>query len=165
MAPGSGRKNNWTTWHASTTLSTKRWCHEDILFLTNCAPEKVLPMYPSDWPADCPPKNAVDARGEYYRRVKNKPPSANDFRSPKEEGTFLNAKVPECSRVALSLDSSRETLQNLIDLRYHGYHIAMATLLPEHGRILATPSKGSKTHTSWWKTQETSAEKLFKCPP
>ncbi len=45
--------------------------------------------FPTAWPSDCPPRDAVDANGGVYRLVNDDPPSIADLASHQETGRLL----------------------------------------------------------------------------
>ena len=89
--------------------------------------------FPKTW-LDCPPEDADDATGGFYRSVKSKLPSKDDFMTPAELGKFKHA--PECQRVGVSLLSTIEDARHQLEL-FPGLnkHIAKGELLPEHGKL------------------------------
>jgi hypothetical protein len=116
-------------------------------------------QFPNDWPADCPPHDAVDAEGIVFRLVKNDPPQDKDVESHFESGRLPNA--PPCLRCGLSVfrertdaDHQRRLLPNL------GRWVAQATLQADHGRTKPTPTK-IPTHTTWWPYEGVRRASLF----
>jgi hypothetical protein len=57
--------------------------------------------FPTHWPEQCPPEEALPADGVYYRLVRHNPPQAEDFRTSHEQGTFQRS-CP-CMRHSLSV--------------------------------------------------------------
>lgn len=96
---------------------------------------------------NCPPKEAEDAAGEYYRCVKRDPPIGVDFESAEEQGRYPDADP--CMRKAVSLFRDVESAEHQLRL-FRGWKskfIARGHLSGHHGKTLAT---GRPTHTSWW---------------
>jgi hypothetical protein len=98
------------------------------------------------WPHDCPPQDAVDAEGDVFRIVKHNPPTADDFLTCFETGTFPNR--PACLRCGLSvhrvLADATHTKTKFPKL---GSRIAKGTLAKEYGK---TKQTGLASHTTWW---------------
>lgn len=96
---------------------------------------------------NCPPKEAEDAAGEYYRCVKRDPPMGVDFESAEEQERYPDADP--CMRKAVSLFRDVESAEHQLRL-FRGWKskfIARGHLSGNHGKTLAT---GRPTHTSWW---------------
>jgi hypothetical protein len=117
--------------------------------------------FPANWPENCPPLDAEDARGTVYRLVKSDPPIADDFRSHAELGKM--PKAPPCLRHGLSTFRRYEDANHQRDLLpYLGDKIAMAELKPEHGKTKLTQGR-QPTHTTWWPYEEVQRAGLFRC--
>lgn len=117
--------------------------------------------FPANWPENCPPLDAEDARGTVYRLVKSDPPIADDFRSHAELGKM--PKAPPCLRHGLSTFRRHEEASHQRDLfPALGDKIAMAELKPEHGKTKLTQGK-QPTHTTWWPYEEVHRASLFRC--
>ena len=101
--------------------------------------------FPDDWPADCPPNDAEEASGEFYRLVKTNPPAAEDLSTHHERGT--RPKDP-CLRCGLSIFRSRDDAEHQSRIFPKlGKIIGKGILQPEHGKTKRT---GKLTHTTWW---------------
>ena len=115
--------------------------------------------FPTQWPDDCPPPDAVDADGEVFRLAKNDPPTPEDFVTHFESGRL--PKAPACLRGGLSV--FRE-LGDAIHLRSLfpklGKKVARGTLHPSHGKAKLTPSR-QPTHTTWWPYEQVDRCKPF----
>ena len=115
--------------------------------------------FPEGWPESCPPADAEDAGGVYFRLVNASPPSVSDFESHLESGRV--PKGPPCLRAGLSV------FRTLRDVRHQaalipalGSMIAQATLDAAHGK--SKPTKGKvPSHTTWWPYADTDRRVLF----
>jgi hypothetical protein len=117
------------------------------------------------WPADCPPKDAVDADGLVHRIVKSNPPDEEDLKSHAELGTALNA--PECGRRGVSVYSTRKHACHRLKLSPRlGTMVAEATLCASHGKMMVTSPKSG--HIEWWPYEGVARHLLFQgaspCP-
>lgn len=104
--------------------------------------------FPDDWPAGCPPTDAVDAAGDVYRLVRSDPPTDRDLASHWETGQLPRADA--CLRCGLSVFRGEEEARHQRKLfpKLGGF-IAGATLHADHGKTKLT--KGQQpTHTTWW---------------
>jgi len=117
------------------------------------------PSFPAGWPSDCPPCDALDAKGEVFRLVKNDPPAAEDLRTHNESGK--RPKAPPCLRCGLSVfrEMKDAAHQRLLMPRL-GSHIARSVLLPIHGKTKLTHGM-QPTHTTWWAYDGVVRESLF----
>lgn len=115
--------------------------------------------FPVNWPADCPPNDAVDAEGIVFRIVKIEPVTADDMASHHETGKLL--KAPACLRCGLSV--FRE-IQDAFHQRQLipklGKLVAKATLQASHGKTKLTDGK-QPTHTTWWPYEGIDRASLF----
>ena len=68
--------------------------------------------FPKNWPQNCPPEEAQDANGVYYRVGKNNPPATADFKSHVEMNK--RSKGDECMRNGLSVFSKLQEARHLI---------------------------------------------------
>lgn len=70
--------------------------------------------FPTNWPQGCPPQDASDAEGCFYRCVESSPPTEVDFKSAAELGRCPTA--PACQRVGLSLLPTVEDAKHQMQL-------------------------------------------------
>ena len=102
--------------------------------------------FPDDWPVDCPPADAQDASGEFYRLVKSDPPASWDLMTHHERGTRRHD--PPCLRCGLSIFRSRDDAEHQSRIFPKlGKIIGKGILLPTYGKTKPT---GKLTHTTWW---------------
>ena len=116
-------------------------------------------QFPTDWPTNCPPGDALDAVGEVFRIVKHEPPQDEDLASHHEMGKLL--KAPACLRCGLSVFRGmgdavhqRQLIPKLGNLIVH------AQLQPAHGKTKLTVGK-QPTHTTWWAYEGIDRASLF----
>ncbi len=104
--------------------------------------------FPGTWPSDCPPHDAIDAKGDVYRIVKSDPPTAEDLASHFETGKL--PKAPACLRCGLSVFREfRDAIHQRLLLPKLGQWIAIGTLTSDHGKTKLTTGQ-QPTHTTWW---------------
>lgn len=104
--------------------------------------------FPEHWPPHCPPDDAQDAQGVYFRVVADNLPTADSFKSYAELG--LATAAHPCKRLGLSvLRTLDDAIHQTRLFPKHGRYVCRADLAPEHGKTLAT--RGTlPTHTTWW---------------
>ena len=118
--------------------------------------------FPEGWGADCPPAEAGDAEGVFYRRVLCRTPSAEDFRSAVELGTRKIYDWQKCQARGLSVFRAIEDAQRYAELYpATGNLIAQATLGRRDGKTIPTPTNGN-THTTWWPYEGVERNAKFK---
>ena len=103
--------------------------------------------WPSHFPANCPPVDAIDLEHTIFYLVEHDPPDQKDFLSAKERNTF--AGKPECERASLSCGLTRSYIDQLKESvpRLRPMRVAESTLNSEHGKIKPTGKPG---HHSVW---------------
>lgn len=118
------------------------------------------PVFPTGWPARCPPEDASCAEGQVYRITKKNPLEPSDFLSVREE----NKPFPpdrECEAAGLSVFQKREdAIHYRRKFPYLGDRIAQGTLTEEHGKLKPTP-RGRNSHMTWWPYEGVERSKLF----
>jgi len=111
-----------------------------------------MTTFPSDWPGDCPPSDAIPSNVTVYRVVKTSPPSQEDFL------TYREMKKPDngrpCDAASLSVFTNPEDAHHYSEKYPHlGELIASASLTPSHGKFAPSPRKVRGrvlAHASWW---------------
>lgn len=105
------------------------------------------PEWPSHFPADCPPQDAVDLSGSVYLLVATNPPTATDMECAIDRGSFLNS--PQCQRASLSCARTPEHLYELRRgvKRLRNHLVAGGQFQSAHGKIKQTGAPG---HYSMW---------------
>lgn len=100
--------------------------------------------WPKHFPATCPPADADAVTGPVFRLVKSDPPSTDDMKSYLELGRAGPGR--ECQRAGLSCATNQQHLEELTKLpRFRGQKVAVATFLPEHGKLKQTGAAGHYT--------------------
>jgi len=116
-------------------------------------------QFPNNWPAECPPQDAVDADGIVYRIVNSDPTQDKDLESHFETGRL--PKAPPCLRCGLSVFRElRDATHQRQLMPKLGQWIAQATLQVTHGKTKPTPTK-IPTHTTWWAYDGVQRASLF----
>lgn len=102
---------------------------------------------------DCPPFDAVDANGDFFRLTRDNPPTERDFRTFAELG--LRPREDNCIRCGLScfaLERDAVKLFQYMERRHPntnslGRHVARIVLTPADGKV--KPTRNPSHHT-WW---------------
>lgn len=126
---------------------------------------KVSRQYPEGWPNNCPPSDAVDANGDYFRLVFSDPPSKRDFQSYAELG--LRHHEDECLRCGLSVfraASDAARLYRYMRKRHPkgvnlGHLVARLELSSVDGK---TGQTRRQAHFTWWPYAETNRATTFR---
>ena len=104
-------------------------------------------------PENCPPEDAKQANGTFYRLVSKRGSQFQDFLSYRELGREPDISIPECEFCAVSIFSEIEGIKSLIR-QAPGLKktklLAKGSLLAKHGKIKNTPSSTHDSHHSWW---------------
>lgn len=109
---------------------------------------KITMIFPTTWPANCPPADAIDANGRVFRIVNNDPPMPEDFATHHETGRM--PKGPACLRCGLSVFRDHRDAVHLRKLLPKiGRLVAVGDLKPIHGKTKLTSGQ-QPTHTTWW---------------
>lgn len=119
--------------------------------------DSAMTDWPDWFPPNCPPPEAADASGEFYRLVSEDPPVEADFRSNRELADAGEARATwpeskECQACGLSVT---ETLADAEATRkafgaLRKKRIAVGAVDGD-GKLLATPSRKAPSHHSWWR--------------
>lgn len=119
------------------------------------------PRFPREWPTECPPSEAVAAKGIVYRTCKGSPLSQDDFKSYLEHGKAPNA-CP-CLRAGLSVFRDRhDAIHHANQFRRMAGLVSAGELRPEHGNTKPTPSKTGPSHTTWWPVEGLDRASIFR---
>lgn len=124
--------------------------------------------FPDYFPSGVPPKEAIDASGEFYRLTKAKPPGKNCFlnmrdENPKRMGRFKGLSLKCCYGV--SVYTEEQSLVNAFDKFPEGIgerFIAKGTLESADGVMLKTGAPDS-THFTIWIGKDAEIHKKFSC--
>ncbi len=133
---------------------------ETVAF-TNVAPSE---RFPSDFPENCPPADAVRASGPVFRIVSQARYTAEDFRSYHDLG---RTDGTPCRRRAISVYPTLHAALHRRNLMpYLGDAIAEGAFSEGSGRTKLTDSKSG--HVAWWSPWGFDRMKLFRaahsCP-
>jgi hypothetical protein len=108
------------------------------------------------WPPNCPPGDAVDASGVYYRVAKS-PLADDDFKTHHETGK--RKTMDPCERRCLSICG---TVDDAVQTRrlypMLGTSIAEGTLGAASGKTRFTNGVIA-THSNWWPTEPVAARR------
>lgn len=121
-----------------------------------------MTTFPAAFPPNCPPSDAEDATGIFYRLVKNVPPLESDFLSWHELGK--TDRGSPCERAGLSVFREMEDAQHYARaIPSIGKHVATATLSGSDGKIKNTPRHpNGQSHCTWWPYQNVDRKAAFK---
>lgn len=105
-------------------------------------------------PPSCPPLNAVDCKGIYYRVSHEKPAESHDIFSQRLLAPDKQVKregIDECIVRAVSVFSELNDAKNLLKLpKFKKANIAELHLQEQDGKIKKT---FKKSRYSWWKSK------------
>lgn len=119
--------------------------------------------WPSFYPDDCPPADAMPASGGAYRLVETNPPRREDFRSHRDRFPERPFHVPEWQACGVSIYRDVEDIKRLRRRirKLRSLDIAYGELEPSLGLVLPTPSTSEPSHYTWWIPVEASPWKVF----
>ena len=110
-------------------------------------------VWPAHFPAECPPKDAVDLSHDLFYLVGTNPATAEDFHCALQKGTFIGR--PPCLRSSLSCGLTLDYITRLKTIpTLRNKLIAMASLVSDDGKIRQTGKPG---HHSMWLVQSSLA--------
>ena len=113
--------------------------------------EQPQPLWPAEFPADCPPLQAGLPGGAAFRFVRTSPASDSDFQS--HAVRFPNRRFDDpCEACGLSVYedlASALRAQRRVPAMKKKF-VAAATLGPAHGQIMDTPRTPGDGHCTWW---------------
>lgn len=115
--------------------------------------------FPSDWPENCPPSDAVECGMEFYRAVEAFPDAA-EFKTAFQNGKFK--KVCPCLRRGLSVLESLQAALHHTSLFPKRKIIILALVDQQHGKAKSTPSKTQPKHWTWWPPEGLDPISVFK---
>lgn len=106
-------------------------------------------------PEQCPPTDAEQCEGYYYRIANGNPATTEDFFSQRKmqpDKVFKGLGIDECVTRAVSLFSEREEAEKRLKLpKFRKASIALVALEPKDGVLKKT---FGMAHYSWWRTKE-----------
>jgi hypothetical protein len=112
--------------------------------------------WPNSYPPACPPGDAVDAEGEFFRIVDAEPPVESDFWNHHEraaEGMITRRTWSDgCEAAGLSVLQDLEEAKNLREAvgPMRSKKIAHGSLSGS-GVMKASPRSKSQSHHTWWR--------------
>ena len=111
--------------------------------------------WPGDFPADCPPKEAFNANGTYYRVAKNDPPEPGDFEPIYHKGharakNEMRKGRTKCQTMGLSVYTDiDDAIQCAGTYRSLGREIVQLSLTQSSAKIASTEGLFDSHHTLW----------------
>lgn len=122
--------------------------------------------WPDEFPDSCPPGAAVKSVGLVFRLVAQAPPDENDFQSVYrlKPNRFRTADdEARCRAMGLStFDQQADADLTRRALGPFKNHQIAAGTIDGSGLMLATPSKSSASHRTWWPSSNDTAWKTFR---
>lgn len=106
-------------------------------------------------PELCPPKDAKDCNGDFYRIANGNPTQSADFFSQRRlapDKVFKGKGIDECIARAVSLFANLEDAKKRLKLpKFKRANIAIVELHAKDGVIKKT---FADSHHSWWRTKD-----------
>lgn len=107
-----------------------------------------------DLPVSCPPADAIDCNGIFYRVSHGNPAESSDFFSQRllaPDKRFLGEGIDECIVRAVSVFAELNDAKNLLKLpKFKNANIAILNLQEQDGK---TKKTFKKSHHSWWRSK------------
>ena len=121
--------------------------------------------FATDCPEGCPPADAVDANGDFFRLAHANPPSSEDYKTYAELGIFPDRD--RCLRCGLSVFSNAKGAVSLYQymMKRHpgavdlGKYVARLGLHPTDGKVKQT---NRPPHHTWWMHEGTDRAATFR---
>lgn len=105
-------------------------------------------------PPSCPPSDAIDCKGTYYRVSHGSPAESHDFFSQRllaPDKQFKGEGIDECIVRAVSIFAELDDAKNLLKLpKFKNANIAELHLQEQDGRMKKT---FKKSHYSLWRSK------------
>lgn len=106
-------------------------------------------------PKRCPPRDAVDCKGRFYRIANGNPAQSADFFSQRQlapDKVFKGQGIDECIVRAVSLFADLDDAKKRMRLpKFKHSTIAVVELHPKDGVMKKT---FADSHYSWWRTKD-----------
>ena len=116
---------------------------------------KITTKWFEELPEQCPPEDAKECNGIYYRIANGNPATSTDFFSQKKlqpDKVFIGKGIDDCIVKSISLFSDRKEIEKRMKLpKFRKGVIAEVRLEPKDGLIKKT---FGNAHYSWWRTNE-----------
>ena len=105
-------------------------------------------------PPSCPPADATDCKGTYYRVSHGNPAESHDFFSQRllaPDKQFHGEGINECIVRAVSIFAELNDAKNLLKLpKFKNANIAKLHFKEQDGKMKKT---FKKSHYSWWRSK------------
>ena len=116
---------------------------------------KITTKWFEELPEQCPPEDAKECNGIYYRIANGNPATSADFFSQKRlqpDKIFTGEGIDDCIVKSISLFSDRKEIEKRLKLpKFRKGVIAEVRLETKDGMIKKT---FGNAHYSWWRTNE-----------
>lgn len=111
--------------------------------------------FPSCFPENCPPEDAISKELLVYRMTKNNPATEEDFIPyielyPKKFESLKNNALAYGVSVFEDFSEMDKYRKAIPGLRKNLKHTACGYTIKESGVIKSTPSENKSTHLTWW---------------
>lgn len=135
----------------------------------SCERRKTMAEWPSDFPLQCPPEDAVDSNATFFRLVSASPPNESDFWSHKARVDAgldrpRTGRVDECLAVGVSVFDEAEsalTMKAAVPA-LRDRHIAAGSM--DGSGVVKRTGKTDGHHT-WWRPSGDLAWQGFEVQP
>lgn len=109
--------------------------------------------WPTHFPMNCPPQDAVETTGKVYRLISKDGPKDFDFKSHYEREPLAGRTGSECLARGLSVLRSYQDCEALTTAipALRKKIVAMASFENGAGLIKETPSRNCAGHCTWWR--------------
>ena len=116
---------------------------------------KITTKWFEELPEQCPPEDAKECNGIYFRIANGNPATSEDFFSQRKlrpDKVFKGAGIDECIIKSISLFSNRREIEKRMKLpKFKKAVIAEVKLEPKDGMMKKT---FGFAHYSWWRTND-----------
>lgn len=122
--------------------------------------------WPASFPSNCPPGDAVDANGRFYRLVDVAPPTADDFLSLSELVAAGKRKprkrIDLCEAAGVSIFADAQDLQRIRLMAPFADCFVAVGDIDGSGKLKPTPRGPSDSHHTWWVPENDTTWQQFK---
>lgn len=111
--------------------------------------------WPTNYPDDCPPNDAVTPNHTVYRFIKDNPPVKRDFSShvDKSPTSTFTDRCKACG-ISVFIDLEEAIAAQSLIPGIAKKMIALCAISHDDGRIKHTPKNINPEHYTWWKPVE-----------
>lgn len=111
--------------------------------------------YPKHYPAQCPPADAAETSGTFYRLIKGDTPEPDEFlpfwlTKGAESQKRWKKNGKDCVSCGLSISANIGNLKDRISPSTRYRKIVKVTLDAGMGKIKSTPNHTDASHHTWW---------------